>query len=198
MPAQTTTAPLAVARRAAGTSSARRGEDKRCIEPRRWHSRRISRPLGTELHCKGLSNRITLACKCVDHLAAVDGKLCNDVRCGAKPVNAEPLRVSSQLPRPVPDQARAKQGCSFGLAMSFQKKAVALVGNRQFCIAAIDVIPREASAVAKILPPRLAVAACAASPAQPRHTDLVTGLEAFNQRAGRNDFANDLVPRYHR
>src|SRR5581483_4505011 len=76
--------------------------------------------------------------------------------------------------------------------------AEAVIGNRVFGIAAVDLIAREARVVAEVLAIRAAVAAAPTGPPEPRHTHAVAPREAGDVEAALLDRSDDLVPRHER
>ena len=81
----------------------------------------------------------------VDLAALVDGDLADHVRRRPEPVQPEALRVAGEPQRAVADQAAAQQrrGLLVGQLVG-QRQAVALVGDRQLGVAAVDVAAGEA------------------------------------------------------
>src|SRR5438093_1571369 len=100
-------------------------------------------------------------------LAAVSGWAATQVRGGAKAIQPQPPRVACHPQGACSDEPRAQKGRDFGVRVAIgERKAVALVGDRQLRVSAVDLVPGESRLVAEILPPRAAVFANAAGPAQ--------------------------------
>src|SRR4051812_43370326 len=106
----------------------------------------------------------------------------HDVGGGAKAVNADQPRVPGHAQRAVTDEAGAHQGRRLDVAPAgVDRKAIALVGDGQLGIAAVDLIAGESRAVAQILAAAAAVSADAACPAEPRHADPVADPETVDR-----------------
>src|SRR5919198_1984892 len=106
------------------------------------------------------------------------------------PLFRSPLAVAREPQCPVTDQAGAQQGCRFrpGIALR-QWKAKALVDDRELGVATVDVVTREAGAVAKVLAVRATEPAFAVGAREPRDPDS-PGLAHHR--------ADDLVPDHER
>ena len=111
--------------------------------------------------------------------------------CAAAPKPYSPSRSASPASREraVADQPRAEQRRRLQVAEPLgDREAEALVGDDPLGVAAVEVVAREARAVAEVLAAARAEAALAARPAEPRHAEppAVAGL------------ADDLVARHER
>ena len=105
----------------------------------------------------------------------------DDVGRRAEAVEAESLAVSCQAERPVADQPSAEQRCGLEAGVALRHwHAEALVRHRQRRVAAVAVVPRKASPIAKVLATRAAVAALPARPAEPGDPDSGTLLEPLS------------------
>src|SRR5262249_11960324 len=98
----------------------------------------------------------------------------DDVGGGAETVDPDQPRIAGHAQGSVADEAGAHQRRRLDIAVTLvDRKAIALVGDGQLGIAAIDLIAGEASAVAQILAAGAAIFADPAGPAEPRHADPV-------------------------
>ncbi|SDI86475.1 hypothetical protein SAMN05216466_13919 [Paraburkholderia phenazinium] len=71
------------------------------------------------------------------------------MRGGAKPVDADPLRIACRGQRAIAEESCAQQWCRFHVRISLkQMKAVAAVGDRVLGVTAVDRIPRKTRFVA--------------------------------------------------
>ena len=105
------------------------------------------------------------------------------------------MRVARHAQGAVADQPGAHQRRRLDIAIApIDRKAIALIGNGQFGIAAVDLIAGKAGAVAQILAPTPAIVANPAGPAEPRHADPVADRKAVGRFALLDDRADDLVP----
>ena len=203
MPAQTTVPPGATARSATGTSSpagakmiaassgsgdglARLGDLGAALG--------VARPRGAELEREALGLGVARPGEREDAPALVRGDLADDVGRGAEAVEAEPLRVAAEPQRPVADQPGAQQRRRLEVRVALRdREAVALVGDRQLRVAAVELVAGEAGPLAEVLAAGAAVAALAAGPAEPRDPDPLPGLEALRPLPRPLDGADDLV-----
>ena len=69
-----------------------------------------------------------------------------------------------------------------------------MVGDGVLREAAVELIAREAGALAEVLAAAQAVAALAARPAEPGHADALAGREGVNSVPGADHGSDDLVP----
>ncbi len=123
----------------------------------------------------------------------------DDMGGGAEAVDADPLGVAGQPQGAVADQPGAEQRRRRDIAEGrVDREAIALVGDRQLGIAAIDLVAGEAGMVAQILTAATAAIADAAGPAEPRHADPVAEREVVGIGAPLNDHADDLMARHQR
>ena len=119
----------------------------------------------------------------------------DDVGGGPKPVDPDQRRVPGDAQGAVADQPSAHQRRRLDVAIArVDGKAIALVGDGQLGIAAIDLVAGEASAVAQILAAAAAVLAHPAGPVEPRHADPVADREPVGRFPLLDDDADDLVP----
>ena len=168
IPAQTTVAPFAVARSAAGTSSP---AGAKMIAA---SSSSGAGPAESPAHSAPSSSASDCAASSPARVNANTRRpwcratCADDVRRGAEPVQPEPLGVAGEPQRAVADQARAEERRRLLVAVALRHRhAVALVGDGQLGVAAVEVVAREARAVAEVL---AAAQAVAASPSvQPSH-----------------------------
>src|SRR5262249_52101166 len=125
--------------------------------------------------------------------------LADDVRGGAEAVQPEPLRLACQAQRAVADQPRAEQGSGLQTFVARRERgAEALIAARTRGVAAVEGDPGEAGVLAEVLAPRAAVAARAARPAAPRHSDELARLEAARAGTQLGDRPDDLVAEHER
>src|SRR6185436_17577961 len=97
---------------------------------------------------------------------------------GAEAEQAEALGVPAHPQRPVADQAGTEQRRRLPrIRVRVERERVAGVGPHQLGIAAVARVAVELGPLAEVLASRQALAALAASPAQPGHTDPCAGLE---------------------
>src|SRR5204863_9379724 len=100
-----------------------------------------------------------------------------DVRRGAEAVQTEPLGVPGHAERPVADQPGAEERRRVLVAVLLRdREAVALVRDRELGVAAVELVAREACAVAEVLASGRAVATVAVRPAEPRHAEAAALL----------------------
>src|SRR5262249_47304882 len=126
--------------------------------------------------------------------ARVCGDLADDVGRSAEAVEAEALGVAAHPERSVADQPRAEEWSDLGVGVAIrQRQAVALVGRGQLRVAAVDLVPGEAGALAEVLAAGPAEPALAARPAEPGDAHAVAGLEALGPLPARDDLAGDLM-----
>src|SRR4029077_3470487 len=171
-----------------------RGENDRTVEFLRRRLPRGAGPLGAEAAGELLALLVTLAGEDEDASPLVNRDLAENVGGGAETVEADPLGLADQAQRPVADQAGAEQRRRPLVGQAgWDREAEALIGDRQLGVAAVDVVTGEAGAVAEVLAAAGAVAAHAAGPAQPRHSDPVAGREAARPFPGARHGADDLV-----
>ena len=108
-----------------------------------------------------------------------------------------PIRSPSPASRKaaVPDEAGTQERRRLDVAVALvDRKAIALIGDGQLGIAAVDLVAGEAGTVAQILAATAAVLADPAGPAEPRHADPVADLETVDRFPLFDDVADDLVP----
>ena len=155
-----------------------RGEDDRAVELLRRRLLGRARPVRAELAGELLRLLVAGAGEGEDPPSLVNRNLAEDVGGGAEPVEADALGVADQAQRPVADQAGAEQRRRLlvGLAVG-DREAVALVGDGELRVAAVDVVAGEAGPVAEVLATAAAVAALAAGPAEPGDPDPVAAAK---------------------
>ena len=122
----------------------------------------------------------------------------------AEPVNPEPPRVArgqarglshGQPQRAVADQPGAQQRCGGDVVKRrIDREAIALVGDGELGVAAVDLVAGEPGVVAQVFLARAAIRADAAGPAEPRHPDPVADREPVRPLPCRDHVADDLVP----
>ncbi len=96
----------------------------------------------------------------------------DDVSRGAEPVQTEALGLPGQAQGAVPDQPCAQQRRHLQVADTRRgARTRSGIGHHPLGIAAIDVPPGEARALAQVLAAASAIAALPAGPPQPRHPD---------------------------
>jgi len=116
---------------------------------------------------------------------------------GSEAVDPDPLGVARHSVGAVANQCGAEQRCNFEIAVFVWKgETIPGVGDREICIAAVDLESRESRLVAEILVPASAVAARPAGPAEPGNTNALSDFEIRHPRADRFDGPNDLVARH--
>ena len=171
MPAHTTTPPFVERAQCRRHELAGGGEDDRRIELLRGRVQRAAGPSAPSPRAK--------AC-----VASSPGRVKANT---AGPESGPPARVCAPrsrtrrgrcarrrrpCQRPVADQPGAQQRCDLQVGVALgQREAVALVGDRQLRVAAVDVPPGEARAVTQVLAAAQAVAAAPARPAEPGDAD---------------------------
>ena len=134
-----------------------------------------------------------------DALALVAGDLRHDVRRGAEAVDAEGLGRARHAMRAVADQPGAEERRGIGIAVAVRDaEAVAVVGEDEVLVAAVEMAAGEARVVAEILLAGMAEAAAAAGAAEPGNADPLADGEAMGAVAHPRHLADDLVPRDHR
>ena len=146
-------------------------------------------PLGAELARERLRLLVARAGEGEDAPPLRPRDLRDDVRGGPEAVEAEPLRVAREPERAVADQPGAEERRRLQVGVPVRdREAEALVGDRPFRVAAVEVVAGEARPLAEVLPPGAAVAALPARPAEPRHAEpaavlgLADDLVAGNER----------------
>src|SRR5207247_3676880 len=118
---------------------------------------------------------------------------------GAEAVYAEALRIARHAQCAVADQPGTHQGCGLDIAVTpIDRKAIALVGDGQLAIAAVDLIAGKARAVAQILLTAAAIVTDPTGPAEPRHPDPLADCKAVRRLALLHHGADDLMPEYQR
>ncbi len=135
-----------------------------------------------------------------EDLAALMARdLGDDMGGGAEAVDADPLGFASDAQGAVADQPGAQQWRRRDIAERWvDREAIALVGDRQFGIPAVDLVAGKAGAVAQILAAAAAVIADAAGPAEPGDADPVADREAVGIGAPLHHHADDLMTRHQR
>src|SRR5205823_5898224 len=147
-------------------------EDKRGVERFGGCFVRGSRPRCAKLARERLPCRVAAAGEGEDAAALVTGDLRDDVRGGAESVDAEVVGVAGEFEGAVPDEAGAEQRRGGGVVVGVGERiAGALVGDGELGVAAVDVVAREAGAVAEVLVAAAAVVAGAAPPGEPGDAD---------------------------
>ena len=195
MPPQTTVPPFLVAASAAGTSEPTGAKISAASSGSGGCGRRIAGPFRAERAREILCRRVAGAGEGEEPAALMARHLGHDVRGGAKAVDPEALRVARHAQGAIADQPGAHQWRRLDIAVTrIDRKAVALVGDGQLGIAAVDLVAGEAGAVAQILLPAAAILAHPAGPAEPRHPDPVADRESIGRFALLDDGADDLVP----
>ena len=196
MPAQTTVPAFATARSAAGT---RAPTGAKMIAASSGSGGALgggSRPLGAQLARERLTLLVARAGEGEHAAALVPRHLRHDVRGGAEPVDAQPLRVSSCAERAMTDESGAEQRRRVAVGVSDRKReAVPRVRHGVLRVAPVHLIAGEPRTVAEVLPAGPAVAARPAGPRQPGHTHPVPRGEPVRAGAALRDLAHDLVPR---
>ncbi len=164
-----------VAERGRDELSGRREHDHR-VELLRRARERVAGPGGSEGAGERLSLGVVRASAGEDPAALGDGDLADDVRRGAEAVEADALAVAGEPERAVADEPRAEQRRSLLVRIAGgNREAVALVGDGELRVAAVEVVAGEAGAVAEVLAPCEAEPALAARPPEPRDADPVAG-----------------------
>ena len=109
--------------------------------------------------------------------------LAHDVCRRAEAVETDALPVAGELQRAVADQAGAEQRRRLGVGVARgERRAVALVGDDQLRVAAVEVVAREAGAIAEVLTAAPAVAALAVRPSEPGDADGIACCESLARR----------------
>src|ERR1700730_3239038 len=106
----------------------------------------------------------------------------DDVGGGAKAVDAGQPPIAGNAQGAVTDEAGAHQRRRLDVAVALvDRKAIALVGDGQLGIAAVELVDGEAGTVAAIPAARAAILANPAGPAEPRHADPVADPETVDR-----------------
>src|SRR5438067_3756940 len=172
-----------------------RREDQRRVERIGRRLVRAPGPLRAQRAGELLRGEIARAGEGEQPAALMADDLRDDVGGGAKTVDPDQLRVPGHAQGAVADEAGAHQRRRFDVAVTqVDRKAIALVGDGQLSIAAIDLVAGEAGTVAQILAGRAAILAHPAGPAEPRHADSVADPETVDRFSLFDDRADDLVP----
>jgi hypothetical protein len=123
----------------------------------------------------------------------------DDVGGRAKAVNADSPTLASEAQGAVADQPGAQQRRGRDIIeFGRDRETVALVGDGQLGIAAIDLVAGEPRAVAQILMAAAAVLADATGPAEPWHADPVADREPVGIGSTVHDHADDFVTGHQR
>jgi hypothetical protein len=126
-----------------------RRENEGCVEHLGRHLVRTAGPHGTEAAGEILRRRVARSGEGENPAALVARHLRQDVRRRAETVDAERFAVARQPQCAVADQASAEQRRRLDIAEGLRdREAIALIGDGQLCIAAVDLIAGEAGAVA--------------------------------------------------
>ena len=113
----------------------------------------------------------------------------------AEAVDSQPRCISGHDQRTVADQAGAEKRRRRNIVIVHRYgKAVALVGDGVFRIAAVQLIPGEAGVIAQVLTSGETVAANTARVAQPGHSHPVADGKALHARAQLGHGADNFVP----
>ena len=194
MPPQMTVPPFRVAARAAGASAPTGAKISAASSGSGGIIVEISGPFGAKAAGEILRCLVARAGERENPPALMAGHLSDDVGGGAKPVDADRTRLAGHAQTAVADQPGAHQRRCLNIAVSgVDRKAIALVGDGQLGIAAIDLIAGKTRAVAQILTAAAAIVANPAGPAEPRHPDPVADREAVDFRPLLDNRADDLV-----
>jgi hypothetical protein len=127
-------------------------------------------------------------------LATMAGDLHGDVSSSAETIEPEPRCIPGQAQSAKTDQPSAQQGSRLYICVNSRNgKAKPLVGNRVFGVAAIDLVSREAGAVAQVFATGQAVGTGPAGPTEPWDTDALPVADALDARPRRDHSADDLV-----
>ena len=199
MPPQMTVPPFLVAERAAGTSAPTGAKISAASSGSGGAAVEIPGPLGAEAARELLRREVARAGEREHEPALMAGDLGDDVRGGAKPVDADRVRLAGHAQAAVADQPGAHQRRRFDIAVAgVDRKAIALIGHAQLGIAAVDRVAGETRAIAKIFAAAAAIVANPAGPAEPRHPDPVAERETVDLRPLVDDDADDLVTKHQR
>jgi hypothetical protein len=199
MPPHTTVPPLRVAARAAGTraptgakiSAASSGSGGCSSEPPA-HTAPSERANSCAARSPGPGEGEDLPALVARHLR-------DDVGGRAKAVNADSPTLASEAQGAVADQPGAQQRRGRDIIeFGRDRETVALVGDGQLGIAAIDLVAGETGPVAQIFAAAAAVLADTAGPAEPWHADPVADREAFGIGSLFHDGADDFVAGHQR
>src|SRR5438128_4925452 len=171
-----------------------RREDDGRVEWVGWRRVRVAGPVRTEVEGKLLAGFVARTRERIGALAPVPRHLDDDRRRRSETVNAKSRSVPGHAQGPVADEARAqkRRGLQVGVALG-NRKAEPAVRDRVVGIAAVDLITREPSAVAKVFAPRQAVLAIAVRPPQPRHADPSANPRLGHALARLDHLGNDLM-----
>ena len=168
--------PCARARSAAGTSSPTGAKMIAASSSSGGPARRVARPLGAERARERLRLLVARA-RDGEHARGPERRdLADDVRRGAEAVQPEPLARRRRAAASGSRSARRRGAARPGRRIAVRdREAVALVRDGELGVAAVEVVAREARAVAEVLAAGEAEAALAARPAEPGHADACPG-----------------------
>jgi hypothetical protein len=149
-----------------------RCEDDGGVERLRGGAHRVAGPLGSKLACQSLGVGVVGSGEGEYAAALVHGYLAHDMRGRPESVEAQARGVAGQPQGSVADQTGAEERgrLKVGIAGRYVE-AVALVCDRELCVAAIDVQSSEAGEIAQVLPAAEAEPASATGPAEPGDPD---------------------------
>ena len=194
IPPQTTVPPFFVAARAAGTNAPTGAKISAASSGSGGITVESAGPFGAETTREILRHPVARPGECENPAALVAGDLRDDMSGGAETVDSDGAGVAGHAQRAIADQPGAHQRRRLDIAVDrVDRKAIALVGDGQLGITAIDLIPGEPGAVAQILATAAAIFADPAGPAEPRHADPVADREAVDLRPLLDDRTDDLV-----
>ncbi len=170
------------------------GEENRGIEKVGRRLIGVACPHRAKLPGEGLGLEITRSGKGEDPAALGAGDLGEEVRGGAKAVEAEIGSLACGTIGAIADEPRAKERRElYGGDLSRQWQAKTRVRERFLGVAAIHRIAGEARVLAEVFLAGLAVAAEPARLREPGNADPVAGTKSADRSTGLSDPANDLV-----
>src|SRR5712692_5286170 len=194
IPAHTTVPPFATARSATGTRAPAGAKMIAAFSGSGGQGVRRPGPFGAERAGELLRRLIARACEGEDAPPLGSRHLRHEMRRRAEAVQPEPRRVPGGHERAVADEPRAQQRSGLDVAVGVgQGEAETLVGDGVFGVTTVQLVAREARAVAQVFAARATIATDAARPAQPGYPEALAGREALAAGADPCNRADDLV-----
>jgi len=113
-----------------------------------------------------------------------------------EPIDPEPTTGAGHSIRTVSDETCAEKGRRMSVVVpGWYRKTEPGIGDRVFCISAVDLITGKPRAWTQVLASRATELTFAARPSEPRHADSVAGSEPIDSFSNAFDATDDLVTR---
>jgi hypothetical protein len=95
---------------------------------------------------------VACPCPCIDPATLCHRDLADDVRRCPEAVQPDPLRIAGEPQRAVADEAGTEERCGLLVPVALgNREAEPLVGDRQLCVAPVEVVPGEPRPITEVL-----------------------------------------------